>query len=73
MGLLVTGVEAGSAAECAGLIPGDIVLGVDGEDGVAGSAGRLLAGLRSGRRPLRLDLLRGGVRRTLVVAIAEAA
>jgi serine protease Do len=72
LGLLITGVESGSVAERAGLTPGDVVLAAGG---ASGSPEQLLAGLRSRRRPLQLDLLRGGERRTLVVATetAEAA
>lgn len=72
-GLLVTGVAAGSAAEAAGIIPGDIVIGVDG---AALGLDPLVARLRSlpAGRATRLHVLRGGERRTLdVIATAATA
>ena len=65
-GALVFRVAPDSAAERAGLIPGDVIVGVDGQV-VQGpdDLGRALAGLAGG--PLRLLLLRGGFPREVVV------
>lgn len=57
-GLLLTGVEPDSPAEAAGLIPGDIVVGIDAQRGLQ-AIGRGLSHMRAGR-PVRLALLRGG-------------
>lgn len=57
-GLMLTEVVAGSPAERAGLLPGDVLIGLDdarGGEAVAGGLRRLRPG-----RPLRLALLRGG-------------
>ncbi|MFN8507477.1 MAG: trypsin-like peptidase domain-containing protein [Dehalococcoidia bacterium] len=67
-GLLVTGVEAGSPAERAGMLPGDIVLALGEAVGVR-AASRALRRLRPGA-PVALSLLRGG---RLVEAYAEPA
>lgn len=67
-GLLVTGVEADSPAERAGLLPGDIVLALGEAAGVE-AASRALRRLRPGA-PVALSLLRGG---RLVEAYAEPA
>jgi serine protease Do len=58
-GLLVTGVEDGSPAAAAGLLPGDLVIHLEGGGrGVAGMAGRLRR-MRAGEL-IEMDLLRGG-------------
>lgn len=57
-GLMLTGVETASPADSAGLLPGDLLLGVDGVHGLEPIAGRLRA-MRAGRK-VRLSLLRGG-------------
>ncbi|OAI42796.1 hypothetical protein AYO38_11225 [bacterium SCGC AG-212-C10] len=57
--LMLTGIHDGSPADVAGLIPGDLLLGVDGEAHGLRSLERQLHGLRRGR-PSRLMLLRGG-------------
>ncbi len=57
-GLMLTGIEAASPADSAGLLPGDLLLGVDGARGLEPIAGRLRA-MRAGRS-VRLSLLRGG-------------
>ena len=57
-GLLLTDVVDGSPAAHAGLLPGDLLLSLDGARGGAAVAGRLRR-LRPGT-PLRLALLRGG-------------
>jgi serine protease Do len=57
-GLMLTGIEPGSPAEAAGLIPGDIVVGIDAQRGLQ-ALGRGLSHMRAGH-PVRLALLRGG-------------
>lgn len=58
-GLMLTAIEPGSAAEKAGLLPGDVLVGIDGEQGRMPVVARSLQGMRAGR-PLRLALIRGG-------------
>lgn len=70
-GLMVTDVAAGSAAERAGVIPGDILLAVDGGHGGARAIGRALEVLIPGES-VRFDLLRGGELRSIDVVAAAA-
>ena len=70
-GLLITEVVAGSTAERAGLLPGDIVLALDGVGGAPHAIMRRLQRLAGGRAA-RLDLLRGGKRRALHLAATAA-
>lgn len=65
-GLLLTEVRAGSAAERAGLLPGDVVLRIDGIEGGFGAVARRLRGLRGGR-PARFEVLRDA--RTFVTEV----
>jgi serine protease Do len=58
-GLMLTDIEPGSAAEQAGLLPGDVLVGIDGERGRVPAVARRLQAMRAGRT-LRLALLRGG-------------
>lgn len=58
-GLMLTNVEPGSPAESAGLLPGDIVLGLDGGCHGLAAIGRGFESMRAGT-PVRLSLLRGG-------------
>ena len=62
-GLIITSVEAGSPAEAAGLIPGDVLLAVGEEgrslEGVASGLKRMRAG-----RPVSLAVARAGVARS---------
>ena len=60
-GLMLTLVEPGSPAERAGLLPGDILLGVDQHRGVR-AIGSRFERMRAGK-PVKLALLRGGVAR----------
>ena len=57
-GVLVVSVVVKSPAARAGLIPGDVILSVDGVAGLPGLAGRL-RGMRAGQA-VRLALLRAG-------------
>lgn len=69
--LLISSVEQGSPAEEAGLLLGDVLLGLDGQtlqDG--GDLRAILASDRVGER-LAAHLIRGGERRHLEVAIGE--
>lgn len=70
---LVAEVEAGSAAERAGLLPGDLLLSIDGR---AITAAERLPGLLSrgsAEQPRTLELVRGGERLTLVAAPEQRA
>ena len=71
MGALVSSVEAGSAAEKAGLQPGDVVLGVDGVR-VADSADlpRLIGEKRPGTS-IRMDIWRDGRSRMITATLDE--
>lgn len=68
--LLLTSVAAASAAESAGLIPGDLLLGVDGTRGVRAMTRRFRA-LHAGA-PVRFEVLRAGALRTLEAVPAAA-
>jgi serine protease Do len=57
-GLMLTGIEPGSPAEAAGLLPGDILVGVDAERGLR-AIGRRFERMRAGKA-LRLAVVRGG-------------
>lgn len=65
-GLLLTDIERGSPAEAAGLLPGDILLAVDGARGDLRLVAAGLKGMRPGAS-LQFELLRGGVLRQLDV------
>ncbi len=67
--VLITDVEAGAAADTAGVLVGDVLYGLNGQ--AAPSAERLLAGLRrSNGGDLRLHLIRGGQKIELAVRAA---
>jgi S1-C subfamily serine protease len=70
-GILVGAVEDGSPAEKAGLRVGDIILSVDGAE--VGSAMGLRKALRDKKdgESVRIDVLRGRSRQTLVAAVVE--
>ena len=70
-GLLVTEVTAASAADGAGLIPGDIVLAVNGAGGDANAIARRLRRVAAGRA-VTIELLRGGRSHTIEVVAAAA-
>lgn len=69
-GLMFTGIEPGSAAEVAGLLPGDVLLAIGETDRGARRVARRLQRLRAGK-PVELSLLRGGkvVRATATPAV----
>jgi serine protease Do len=66
-GLLITGITDGSPAEHAGLLAGDIVVRLDGLTGGLRTLARQLRALTPGA-PLRLELLRGGRRHTVIAS-----
>jgi serine protease Do len=67
--VLITDVEAGAAADTAGVLIGDVLYGLNGQ--AVPVAERLLAGLRrSGGGDLRLHLIRGGQKIELAVRAA---
>ncbi len=57
-GILITNVVDGSAAEAAGLIPGDLLVGLAGSTGLE-SLARQIRRLRAGQ-PLAIDVIRAG-------------
>ena len=70
---LVAEVEAGSAAERAGILPGDLLLSIDGR---AITAAERLPGLLArgnAQQPRALELVRGGERLTLTAAPEQRA
>ena len=68
--LLLTWVGAASAAEAAGLIPGDLLLGIDGERGVRAMTRRFRM-LEAGAA-VRFEVMRAGAVRTLEAVPAAA-
>jgi len=68
---MVVGIEPGSPAERAGVLAGDIILGLDGVT-ITGADDliRLLAGEKIGRK-VALDTLRKGERRALAITPGE--
>ncbi|MBI2767853.1 MAG: trypsin-like peptidase domain-containing protein [Chloroflexi bacterium] len=58
-GLLITDVEPASPASLAGILPGDVLLRLEGAPAGVRSTARALQRMRPGHR-LRIDLLRGG-------------
>jgi predicted metalloprotease with PDZ domain len=70
-GVMVGSVEDGSPADKAGLKVGDIVVAVDGKDVESAAALRLaLRGKKDGDT-VRVEVLRGRARQTLVATVAE--
>jgi membrane-associated protease RseP (regulator of RpoE activity) len=70
-GLLVSSVEEGSPAEKAGIRVGDIIVGIDGKD--VDSSVDLRRGLREKKDgdTVRVEVLRGRARQTLVTGVVE--
>ena len=70
-GALVASVEPGSAAEKAGLQPGDVVLGVDGKQiGESADLPRVIGEKRPGTR-IRMEVWRDGRSRDVVATLDE--
>lgn len=71
VGLVIVNLEPGGPAEQAGLLLGDILLALDGQE--VGDPADLLAALGGERigQPVELRLLRGGEPRTLAVTVGE--
>ncbi len=71
-GLLVLEVLAGSPAEAAGIMIGDVLIGVDGQPlGSSEELSRALRHVRTGHR-LPTDLIRGGQRIACDVAVSDS-
>ncbi|MDP9195056.1 MAG: PDZ domain-containing protein [Acidobacteriota bacterium] len=70
-GLLVSSVEDGSPAAKAGIRAGDIIVGIDGKDVL--SSRDLRGGLREKKDgdTVRVEVLRGRARQTLVTSVVE--
>ena len=66
-GVLVSEVVDGSAADAAGLLPGDVLLTIDGAPTVSGDALLRIITTRLPGEPRRLAILRGGARREVTV------
>jgi serine protease Do len=72
LGLLVLGVAAGSTAEAAGIIIGDVLIGIGGQPfGSPQDLSRALRQVGTGGR-LAIDLLRGGQRIISEVAVSAS-
>ena len=72
VGLLVSEVRDGSAASRAGLLVGDIVVAIDGYAGDLRVLGEQL-GLIAAGQDVRIDLLRGGLPRSIAITATAAA
>jgi Do/DeqQ family serine protease len=70
-GVVVSGVDPGSAAEAAGLKPGDLIVAVNGRPATDAAALRAYVGLMRVGSPLALEVLRQGKRVLLKSAIAD--
>ncbi|MCB2261410.1 MAG: DegQ family serine endoprotease [Candidatus Thiosymbion ectosymbiont of Robbea hypermnestra] len=70
-GALVSRVEPGSAAETAGLGPGDLIVAVNGRPITGAGALRAYIGLLRIGTPLQLDLIRNGKRLRLTGKVAD--
>lgn len=71
LGAIIAGVEFGSAAEGAGLRPGDIVTAVDGRSVANAADLRNRIGLLRAGSKLELEILRDGTRRKLKAEVAD--
>jgi Do/DeqQ family serine protease len=71
LGAIIAGVESGSAAEGAGLRPGDIVTAVDGRSVANAADLRNRIGLLRAGSKLELEILRDGTRRKLKAEVAD--
>ena len=70
-GVVVNEVLADTAAEAAGIEPGDVIVSVDGEDVVDSMDLRNRVGLSKIGEKLRIGLVRGGKRKTVNATIGE--
>jgi len=71
-GAVITQVQPDSAAENAGLEPGDVVVSVDGEPVTGSAALRNLIGLTRVGEEIRMSVLRNGDRRNIRARIGDA-
>lgn len=69
LALIVTAIEAASPAERAGLLPGDLLVGVNGH--VIDDPRRLLEAIALADGMLALTLIRGGLRLELITPVEE--
>lgn len=70
-GALVSRVEPGSAAEAAGLLPGDLIVAVNGQPVTGAGTLRARIGLLRIGTPLTLELIRKGARLQLKSTVAD--
>ncbi len=70
-GALITQVEPGSAAESAGLMPGDVVVAIDGRDIRDANELGLRIGLLRVGTPVRVDYVRQGDRRSVETTVGS--
>jgi serine protease DegQ len=70
-GVVVSSVEPGSAGEGAGLVPGDVIVAVNGRKATGAAALRANVGLMRVGTPLKLEVIRQGKRIQLKGAIAD--
>ena len=72
-GALVSQVMPDSAAERAGIEPGDVVLSVDGETIADAASLRLRVGMHGAGEPVKIVLMRDGKKMTVTAKLGEAA
>jgi len=72
-GAIVGSVEKGSPAERAGLLPGDVIIAIDGRPVLSASDVRNRIGLREAGTSVSITFWRQGDRRTLTLTVAQAA
>ena len=71
-GALVQTVESGSAAEAAGIVPGDVIIGVNGNPVMSSTDLRNKIGLLRVGSNAELDVLREGRRKTVIAKVRGA-
>lgn len=70
-GVLVTGVNDGSAAEKAGIKPGDVIVAVDGELTTSSGQLRSQIGVKGIGDKLSIDIIREGAKKRFMVKVAK--
>lgn len=71
LGVLITGVAEDSAAEKAGIKPGDVIVAVDGRDTLSTGALRNAIGLKKIGDKVKITLIRDGEKKTLTSRVGE--